>query len=80
MDADSDGYHISTLLLTFFFRHMPRLVSSGRLYLAQPPLYRITVGSKTEYAMDDARQGGPARRGPRGAARWRSSGSRGSAR
>ncbi|NNJ26965.1 DNA gyrase/topoisomerase IV subunit B [Alienimonas chondri] len=54
MDADSDGYHISTLLLTFFFRHMPRLVQSGRLFLAQPPLYRISVGNTTEYAMDDA--------------------------
>ena len=54
MDADSDGYHISTLLLTFFFRHMPRLVQSGRLFLAQPPLYRVSVGGRTEYAMDDA--------------------------
>ena len=54
MDADSDGYHISTLLLTFFFRHMPRLVQSGRLFLAQPPLYRVTAGGRTEYAMDDA--------------------------
>ncbi|QDT14919.1 DNA gyrase/topoisomerase IV subunit B [Alienimonas californiensis] len=54
MDADSDGYHISTLLLTFFFRHMPRLVQSGKLFLAQPPLYRISVGNRTEYAMDDA--------------------------
>ena len=54
MDADSDGYHISTLLLTFFFRHMPRLVQSGKLFLAQPPLYRVSVGGKTQYAMDDA--------------------------
>ena len=54
MDADSDGYHISTLLLTFFFRHMRDLIRQGRLYLAQPPLYRIVVGSETLYAQDDA--------------------------
>jgi DNA gyrase/topoisomerase IV subunit B len=54
MDADSDGYHISTLLLTFFFRHMPELIRAGKLYLAQPPLYRILVGKETIYAQDDA--------------------------
>ncbi|MBD3673818.1 MAG: DNA gyrase subunit B [Planctomycetaceae bacterium] len=54
MDADSDGFHISTLLLTFFFRHMPELIRSGKLYLAQPPLYRILVGKETIYAQDDA--------------------------
>lgn len=54
MDADSDGYHISTLLLTFFFRHMPELIRQGRLFLAQPPLYRILVGKDTIYAQDDA--------------------------
>jgi len=54
MDADSDGYHISTLLLVFFFRHMPELISSGKVYLAQPPLYRIVVGTQTLYARDDA--------------------------
>ena len=53
MDADSDGYHISTLLLTFFFRHMLELVRQGRVYLAQPPLYRITVGNTVHYAQDD---------------------------
>lgn len=54
MDADSDGYHISTLLLTFFFRHMIDLVRQGKVYLAQPPLYRITVGAQVHYAQDDA--------------------------
>ena len=54
MDADSDGYHISTLLLTFFFRHMRELITGKKLYLAQPPLYRIQVGTQTTYAQDDA--------------------------
>ena len=54
MEADSDGYHITTLLLTFFFRHMPELIRSGKLYLAQPPLYRISYGSEFRYARDDA--------------------------
>ncbi|MDA7527611.1 type IIA DNA topoisomerase subunit B [bacterium] len=54
MDADSDGYHISTLLLTFFFRHMRELIQQGRLYLGQPPLYKIEVGKERHYARDDA--------------------------
>ncbi|NQV25765.1 MAG: type IIA DNA topoisomerase subunit B [Rhodopirellula sp.] len=54
MDADSDGYHISTLLLTFLFRHMIELVRQGRVYLAQPPLYRIAIGKDVHYAQDDA--------------------------
>jgi DNA gyrase/topoisomerase IV subunit B len=53
MDADADGMHISTLLLAFFFRHMPELIRAGRVYLAQPPLYRIDVGKETYWARDD---------------------------
>ena len=54
MDADSDGYHITTLLLTFFFRHMRELIRQGKLFIAQPPLYRIEIGNQTFYAQDDA--------------------------
>ncbi|MCI0461223.1 MAG: type IIA DNA topoisomerase subunit B [Gemmataceae bacterium] len=54
MDADADGYHISTLLLAFFFRHMPELIRKGHIYLGQPPLYRIDVGKETHWARDDA--------------------------
>jgi DNA gyrase/topoisomerase IV subunit B len=54
MDADADGYHISTLLLAFFFRHMTELIRKGHVYLAQPPLYRIDVGKETFWARDDA--------------------------
>jgi DNA gyrase subunit B/topoisomerase-4 subunit B len=53
-DADSDGHHIATLLLTFIYRHMPGLIASGRVYLAQPPLYRIDIGKDTFWALDDA--------------------------
>jgi len=56
MDADSDGYHISTLLLTFFFRHMRELITSRKLFLAQPPLYRIQVGTQTTYVQDDVQK------------------------
>ncbi|MFW2332102.1 MAG: DNA gyrase/topoisomerase IV subunit B [Nitrospinota bacterium] len=53
-DADVDGAHISVLLLTYFFRFMPELIVQGRLYIAQPPLYRIEIGKKVEYAYDDS--------------------------
>jgi DNA gyrase subunit B/topoisomerase-4 subunit B len=52
-DADSDGHHIATLLLTFIYRHMPQLIRDGKVYLAQPPLYRIDVGKDTHWALDD---------------------------
>ncbi len=54
MDADADGHHISTLLLTFFFRHLPKLIEKGHVYLAQPPLYRIDAAKDTYWALDEA--------------------------
>ena len=53
-DADVDGAHIATLLMTLFFQEMPDLVRGGHLYLAQPPLYRLTAGKESLYARDDA--------------------------
>lgn len=53
-DADSDGHHIATLLLTFIYRHIPQLIASGRVFLAQPPLYRIDIGKDTFWALDEA--------------------------
>jgi topoisomerase-4 subunit B len=53
-DADVDGAHIASLLMTFFFREMPKLVENGHLFLALPPLYRLTQGDVTHYARDDA--------------------------
>ena len=54
MDADSDGQHIATLLLTFFYRHLPGLIRGGHVYLAQPPLYRVDAGKETYWALDEA--------------------------
>jgi topoisomerase IV subunit B len=52
-DADVDGAHIASLLMTFFYRELPELIRHGHVYLAQPPLYRLTQGAKSLYAMDD---------------------------
>jgi topoisomerase-4 subunit B len=53
-DADVDGAHIASLLMTFFWREMPQLIDEGHLYLAVPPLYRISHSSQIAYARDDA--------------------------
>ena len=55
-DADSDGNHIATLLLTFIYRHLPQLITHGHVFLAQPPLYRIDIGKETFWALDDAQK------------------------
>jgi DNA gyrase subunit B len=53
MDADSDGQHIATLLLTFFYRHLPGLLRGGHVYLSQPPLYRVDAAKETHWALDE---------------------------
>ena len=55
-DADADGNHIATLLLTFLYRYLPKLITNGKVYLAQPPLYRIDAGKETYWALDDAKK------------------------
>ncbi len=54
MDADSDGHHIATLLLTFFYRYMKPLIDEGYVFIAQPPLYRLDAGKETYWALDDS--------------------------
>jgi len=56
MDADSDGNHIATLLLTFFYRYLRPLIDAGHVYIARPPLYRIDIGKETFWAADDAQK------------------------
>jgi len=53
-DADSDGHHITTLLLTFFFRHLTELIRNGNVFVAVPPLFRIDVGKETFWAADES--------------------------
>ncbi len=65
-DADSDGLHIATLICALFVRHFPALVRAGHLYLAQPPLYRVDAGKRTEYALDEAERDGLLQRLGRG--------------
>ncbi|HJN45864.1 MAG: DNA topoisomerase IV subunit B [Acidobacteria bacterium] len=55
-DADADGNHIATLLLTFLYRYLPKLITNGKIYLAQPPLYRIDAGKQTFWALDDSQR------------------------
>jgi DNA gyrase subunit B/topoisomerase-4 subunit B len=54
MDADSDGHHIATLLLTFFYRYLRPLIDEGHVYIAQPPLYRVDIAKDTHWALDEA--------------------------
>jgi len=82
-DADSDGNHIATLLLTFIYRHLPKLIANGNVFLAQPPLYRIDIGKETFWAPTKrtrSRSSGSTARARTGAPRRTSRASRASAR
>ena len=81
-DADSDGNHIATLLLTFIYRHIPQLIKEGKVFVAQPPLYRIDIGKETLLGARRraARRDREEAQGPTDAASPRSRASRASAR
>jgi DNA gyrase/topoisomerase IV subunit B len=66
-DADSDGHHISTLLLTFFYRHLRKLIENGHVYLALPPLYKIEYGKERHWALDDQERERILRKAPKNA-------------
>jgi DNA topoisomerase IV B subunit len=66
-DADSDGHHISTLLLTFFYRHIRKLIENGHVYLALPPLYKIEVGKEVHWALDDQEKEAILKKAPKNA-------------
>jgi DNA gyrase subunit B/topoisomerase-4 subunit B len=66
-DADSDGHHISTLLLTFFYRHLRKLIENGHVFLALPPLYKIEIGKERHWVLDDAERDAVLKKAPKNA-------------
>ncbi|HZS37096.1 MAG TPA: toprim domain-containing protein, partial [Polyangia bacterium] len=66
-DADSDGHHISTLLLTFFYRHLRKLIENGHVFLALPPLYKIEIGNDRRWALDEAERDAILKKAPKNA-------------